>query len=174
MEKILKLAKKKGFDVHFIKTKDIVVEYRVYLKCAYGCKDFGKRLNCPPHCISIDDFKKILNEYKEGIVLIEKNNINENEDIFKVWDSIKKKSFEKMLEIEKAAFDGGYNFAHLLRPGSCNECELCSEECLKPHRRRFSPEAVGVNLTKTLQNINIDLDYNDYKTINLVGILLLD
>ncbi|SHJ53202.1 DUF2284 domain-containing protein [Tepidibacter formicigenes] len=174
MEKILSLAKQKDLYGYFISAKDIVIENRVYLKCAYGCKDFGKRLNCPPHCISIDEFKKILSEYEKGIILIEKYSISKNDDISKVWDDIRKKSFKKMLEIEKIAFNEGYSFAYLLRPGSCNECERCPQRCIKPHMRRFSPEAVGVNLTKTLQNINISINYSDYKVINLVGILLLD
>lgn len=174
MEKLFSAAQNKNIDAYLIKAEDIVVENRVYLKCAYGCNDFGKRLNCPPNTISIGEFREILKEYAKGIILIEKYELNKEKDIMSVWDEIRKESFEKMLELEKEAFREGYEFAHLLRPGSCNECIECKDYCLKPHVRRFSPEAVGVNLSKTLEKIDIKLDYNNYKIINLIGILLMD
>ncbi|KXZ40177.1 Predicted metal-binding protein [Alkalithermobacter thermoalcaliphilus JW-YL-7 = DSM 7308] len=173
MHSILDISKKYNIDAHVIKVDDIVVENRVYLKCAYGCKDFGKRLNCPPNIISIDEFRKILKEYEKALILIEKCNISENSDINDSWDILRKESFKKMIQIEKAAFNQGYHFAHLLRAGSCNECEKCEDICKKPHLRRFSPESVGINLTKTLKNISIEIDYKDTNKINIIGILLL-
>ncbi len=174
MEKLLQWVQDKNIKGYKIGIKDIVVENRVYLKCAYGCKDFGKRLNCPPHTINIEEFQKMLKEYNSGIVLIDKVKISEEEDIMKVWEEVRKKSFHKMIEMERQAFKEGYHFAHLLRAGSCNECTECGNFCIKPHMRRFSPEAVGINLSQTLKNINISIDYSKLNEITLVGILLLD
>lgn len=173
MENLISLALNKNINAYLVKIEDIVVENRVYLKCAYGCRDFGKRLNCPPHCISINEFKEILKEYEKGVILVEKYELTNQEDIMSAWDDIRKESFHKMLDLEKEAFKSGYEFVHLLRPGSCNECIKCEGYCLKPDIRRFSPEAVGINLSKTLRNIEISLDYNNYSVINLIGILLL-
>ncbi|OPJ55516.1 DUF2284 domain-containing protein [Alkalithermobacter paradoxus] len=173
MEKLLELSRQNEITPYFIDTKDIIVEDRVYLKCAYGCKDFGKRLNCPPNIITIDEFRRILKEYEKGLVLIEEYYIDKDDDIYNTWEIIRKNSFHKMIEIEKEAFRQGYSFAHLLRAGSCNECPKCSEQCSKPYLRRFSPESVGINLTKTLENINITINYDNTNKITLIGLLLL-
>ncbi|MEJ8553165.1 DUF2284 domain-containing protein [Tepidibacter sp. Z1-5] len=174
MENIVEFSKSHNIKAYDIKAKDIIVEERVYLKCAYGCKDFGKRLNCPPNCISLDKFRKILSEYDKALILLQEYKISSKDNMIDVWEDARREAFRKMIEIEKFAFNNGHTFAHLLRPGSCNECERCKEKCLKPSLRRFSPEAVGVNLDKTLKNVNIRINYSDYSIINLIGILLVE
>lgn len=174
MDNIVAFANRHNIKAYDIKAKDIIVEERVYLKCAYGCKDFGKRLNCPPNCISIEKFKTILSEYNNAVILLQEYKTSSEENMIDVWENARREVFKNMMEIEKFAFNSGFTFAHLLRPGSCNECETCKEECSKPNLRRFSPEAVGVNLHKTLKNVKIIIDYSDYSVINLIGILLLE
>ncbi|CAH2214273.1 DUF2284 domain-containing protein [Tepidibacter aestuarii] len=174
MNDIVDFSNSHNIKAYTIEAKDIIVEERVYLKCAYGCKDFGKRLNCPPNCISIDKFKKILSEYDKALILLEEYKTSSKENMIDEWEDARRESFRKMIEIEKFAFNSGYTFAHLLRPGSCNECQICKEKCSKPSLRRFSPEAVGVNLDKTLKNVNIKIDYSGYSIINLIGILLVE
>lgn len=174
MNNIVDFSKSHNIKAYDIKAKDIIVEERVYLKCAYGCNDFGKRLNCPPNCISIDKFKTILSEYDNGIILLQEYRTSSKENMIDVWENARREAFRKMIEIEKFAFNSGYTFAHLLRPGSCNECEICESKCSKHSLRRFSPEAIGINLHKTLKNVNVVIDYSDYSVINLIGILLLE
>ncbi|WFD11438.1 DUF2284 domain-containing protein [Tepidibacter hydrothermalis] len=174
MDNIVDFSKSHNMKAYNIKAKDIIVEERVYLKCAYGCKDFGKRLNCPPNCISIDKFKTILSEYDNAVILLQEYRTSSKENMIDAWEDARREAFRTMMEVEKFAFNSGFTFAHLLRPGSCNECQVCEEKCSKPSLRRFSPEAVGVNLDKTLKNVNIIIDYSDYSVINLIGILLLE
>ena len=174
MNKMIKLSKEKGFQVYEIKTREIPIENRVILKCEYGCKDYSKRLNCPPHTMTANEFKLILKEYENAIVLSEKYVVDDNVDIMNAWEDIRKKSFHKMLDLEKEALKCGYDFAFVMRPGSCNECEQCEKTCIKPNLRRFSPEAVGINLSKIMKKFGMKIDYADYKTINTIGILLLD
>lgn len=174
MNGIVDFSRNHNIKAYSIEAKDIIVEERVYLKCAYGCKDFGKRLNCPPNCISIDKFKKILSEYDKALILLQEYKVSSKENMADIWEDARREVFRKMMEIEQFAFNSGYTFAHLLRPGSCNECLKCEEKCSKPNLRRFSPEAVGINLDKTLKNVNIIIDYSDYSVINLIGILLVE
>ncbi|WP_099187591.1 DUF2284 domain-containing protein [Tepidibacter mesophilus] len=174
MKDIVEFSNTHNIKAYDIKSKDIIVEERVYLKCAYGCEDFGKRLNCPPNCISIDKFKKILSEYDSALILLQEYKTSSKENMIDVWGYARRESFRKMIEIEKFAFNNGYTFAHLLRPGSCNECESCKEKCSKPSLRRFSPEAVGININKTIGKLDIVIDYSDYSIINLIGILLVE
>ena len=59
-----------------ILANEIVVENRVVLKCRVGCKHYGKTLMCPPHSLSVDEFRKILSEYSYALVLKFKRKIN--------------------------------------------------------------------------------------------------
>ena len=80
-----------------------------------------------------------------------------------------------MFELEQEAFREGFTFAHLLRPGSCNECETCNlEKCVKPEMRRFAPEAVGINVQKTMEEAGVMLEFCRPDRVSCVGILLLE
>ncbi|TFH04495.1 MAG: DUF2284 domain-containing protein, partial [Methanosarcina sp.] len=57
-----------GLKAYLLDTADIPVENRIALKCAYGCRSYGKRLSCPPHILSIEDFRKVLREYKNALL----------------------------------------------------------------------------------------------------------
>ena len=152
-----------------------MVENRTALKCAYGCRNYGERLSCPPQILSIEEFRKILSEYSDALVLAEEHDTAGIQDILETWGKLQKESFRKMFELEQEAFRKGFIYAHLLRPGPCNECEKCSlKKCVKPERRRFPPEAVGVNLQKVLEKTGIKLEFCKPDKILCVGILLVE
>ncbi|TGC09349.1 DUF2284 domain-containing protein [Methanolobus halotolerans] len=153
---------------------DIPVENRGRLKCEYGCKGYGKRLSCPPHIISIEEFRVILKEYSNAILLTEEFDTSGEDDILKAWSELRKSSFRKMLELEYGAFRNGFTYAQLLRPGACNECDTCEAKCIKPDVRRFPPEAVGINLMKLTEQQGIDLRFCNKNRIKCIGILLLE
>jgi predicted metal-binding protein len=164
-----------GLKAYFVDAGDIPVEKRVALKCAYGCKGYGKRLSCPPNILSVEEFRKIIGEYSSALLLVDECDTSQVSDILEVWGEIRKDSFHKMLDLEQEAFREGFTFAHLLRPGSCNECDVCNlEKCIKPELRRFAPEAVGVNLQKTMENTGLVLEFCKPEKIACIGILLLE
>ncbi|WP_406657379.1 DUF2284 domain-containing protein [Methanolobus sp. ZRKC2] len=169
-EKALKL----GLEAYMLDASDIPVENRTRLKCVYGCRGYGRRLSCPPHVMPVDEFRQILKEYSTAILLIEEFDTSDAKDIIKAWSSIRKGSFHKMFELEYHAFREGFSFAQLLRPGACNECDICGEKCSKPDRRRFPPEAVGINLEKALNTAGTKLEFCDTDRVKCIGILLLD
>jgi len=47
-------------DAKVIPASDVVVEDRVALKCRAGCISYGKKLTCPPHVPTPDEFRRIL------------------------------------------------------------------------------------------------------------------
>lgn len=150
-----------------------MVENRIALKCAHGCRNYGERLSCPPHILSIEEFRKILSEYSDVLLLVEEHDTEGVQDILEAWGKLQKESFHKMLELEQEAFRKGFIFAHLLRPGPCNECEKCSlKKCVTPEIRRFPPEAVGVNLQEVLEKAGIKLEFCKPDKTVCVGILL--
>lgn len=163
-----------GLEAIILDASDIPVENRTRLKCTYGCRGYGKRLSCPPHVMPVDEFRQILKEYSTAILLIEEFDTSGMEDVLKAWSGIRKGSFHKMLELEYQAFREGFTFAQLLRPGACNECEDCAEECTKPDRRRFPPEAVGINLEKLMNNVGNELSFCNPDRVKCVGILLIE
>lgn len=174
-EDLIGTASGMGLKAYLLDAGDIPVENRVALKCAYGCKGYGCRLSCPPYIMSIDDFKKVIKEYSSALLLVDEHDTSQISDITKAWEEIRKNSFHKMLDLEHQAFREGFTLAHLLRPGSCNECDVCNlEKCIKPEMRRFAPEAVGINLQKAMEKAGIILEFCKPEKIECIGILLLE
>lgn len=171
---LIEKASSLGLKAYPLESRDIAVENRIALKCAYGCRSYGKRLSCPPHIISIDEFRKILQEYSNALLLVEEHDTT-GIDVLKAWGELRKESFRKMFELEQEAFRKGYIYAQLLRPGSCNECDVCNlEKCVKPEIRRFAPEAVGINLQKVMESAGTELEFCKPEKTLCVGILLVE
>jgi predicted metal-binding protein len=174
-EDLVEKASEIGIKAYFLKAGDISVENRIALKCAYGCRGYGKRLSCPPYVMSVDEFRKVIGEYSSALLLVDECDTSEIHDILEAWSGLRKDSFHKMFELEQEAFREGFTFAHLLRPGSCNECEACNlEKCVKPEIRRFAPEAVGINVQKAMEEAGLVLEFCKPEKIACVGILLLE
>ncbi len=193
-------------EAKIIPADQIVVEDRVRLRCMIGCPTYGKNLRCPPYTPSVDSFRKILNDYSVAMVmrikppeiseiLQEKYNCkNDEEDRF--WDRYKdpdmaasatwsdfSEIYESMLmvllEVERSAFKQGYPLATVFFGGRCMLCEECNVEegvCLNPVMSRFASEAMGINLSKTAENVGMQLQFNseDPSQITLMAILLID
>ncbi len=174
-ENLAEKASEMGIKAYFIKAKDIPIENRIALKCAYGCRGYGKRLSCPPYVMSVDEFRKVMEEYSSALLLVDERDTSGIQDVLEAWSELRKDSFHKMFELEQEAFREGFTFAHLLRPGSCNECEICNlEKCVKPEMRRFAPEAVGINVQKAMEEAGLVLEFCKPEKTSCVGILLLE
>ena len=129
----------------------------------------------PPHVMSIEEFRKVMVKYLSALLLVDEHDTSEVSDILEAWSGIRKDSFHKMLEIELEPFRESFTFAHLLRPGACNECEVCNlRSCINPEMRRFAPEAVGINLMKVMENTGLMLEFCKPEKTVCVGILLLE
>ncbi len=171
----IKKASEMGLKAYFLDVREIPIENRTSLKCAYGCKSYGKRLSCPPYITSIDEFRKIIAEYTSALLLVDEHVSIGVNDLFEAWSKFQNDSFHKMFELEQEAFRSGFTFAHLLRPGPCNECKVCNlQNCIKPEMRRFPPEAVGINLHKTMEDSGLVLEFCKPDKISCIGLLLLE
>jgi predicted metal-binding protein len=174
-EDLVKKASEMGLKAYLLDAKNIPIENRIALKCAYGCRGYGKRLSCPPYVMSIEEFRKVMAEYSSAILLVEEHDTAEVSDIMEAWSKLRKDSFHKMFELEHEAFRKGFTFTHLLRPGACNECEVCNLQiCVNPETRRFAPEAVGINLMKLMENSGLALEFCKPEKTVCIGILLLE
>jgi len=183
-ERLRKYAMSLGaVDAKIIATSDVVVENKVVLKCRYWCENFGANWSCPPFVPSPNEFRSILEEYEHAMIVKFASSINfsqkatnptdslirwspyetyskELSDFYKIWNEDKRRVHENLLKLEKLATKV-FPFALALRPGSCNVCDRCDvkKPCVHPEKLRFSPEAVGVNLIKTLKNAGISLSF---------------
>ena len=198
---LLKLAKNLGAtEAKIVGSDRIVVENRVILKCKSGCHLYGHKLVCPPFTPTPDEFRKMLDEYENILILKfraeakaeedvgrsllknlcapEKNADIENrtKEFWDVWNEDKKRFLLLMLELEKAAFNRGYVLALALAPGSCTLCKKCNVEdtCIYPSMARYPEHALGVNVKKTLKNVGMSIKFPFEKNPEGVGMLLID
>src|SRR5674476_514937 len=75
-EDLVEKASEMGLKAYFLDAKNIPIENRTALKCAYGCKGYGTRLSCPPYVTVLHqldqkiiyphyDFKRLTEKYFE-------------------------------------------------------------------------------------------------------------
>lgn len=124
----------------------------VHLKCKFGCDSYGKNYSCPPFVGTPRSGKKVVEEYKRGILLIFKS-----EDPKKTKDYSKRflEIYKGMLKIEKELFLNNYYKVLALSSGPCPLCKKCSypKYCAHLKDRRPAIEALGIDVLATVRKI---------------------
>jgi predicted metal-binding protein len=188
-------------EARVIPAEDTVVENRVVLKCRFGCDDYGKKLTCPPYTLKVDEFRKMLKDYKHALIVKFRSPAEADKDVsrnllrsqydstmsrdlrekaskfWSDWKSDKKRILLAVLELEKAAFNKGYTFAVGFTSGSCGLCEKCNVEagiCLHPTMARCPEHAVGVNMKKTTEKAGIPITFPINRKPEPTALLLID
>jgi predicted metal-binding protein len=182
-----------------VPTDALVLEQRVTFKCRFGCPEYGRGHACPPRVPSVAEFREALGEYNYALVVaFPTTAVLEGEEsrslqrvrhdgaaaaaakakveaFYAEFNRSKLTAFDSLLELEREAFNAGDPLALALRPGRCNLCETCDVDkpCKQPTRLRFSPEAVGINLSATCQRANMDLVFPFDKNPSHIGMVLL-
>jgi predicted metal-binding protein len=197
---VTKALELEAIDAKIIPTYKVFVEKRVVLKCR-GCIGYGKKLTCPPHVPTVDDFREILKEYRYALLVKFRSPAVADEEIakapYKTWldptepeetrekaakfwsdyfDYSKKMMFA-MLELEKTAFNEGFTFAVAFVNGSCRLCEKCNVEkgiCLHSNMARIPEHAVGINMKKTAAESDMPLQFPIKGQPEPMSILLID
>ena len=178
----------------------IAIEDRIVFKCRLGCEKYGKTLACPPYAPSPEDFRKIVREYHYALFMKFKSRAEADaelrkylakmndplvpremkarlESFWSVWKDDVKKLRDTVIELEKAAAERGYLLAIGLVSGSCQACEKCNLEggvCVHPEIRRYSEEAVGVNVKATAEKAGIKFTLPFWKNPEIFALLLID
>lgn len=173
-------------DARIIPASEICVEDRVVLKCRTGCISYGKKLTCPPHVPTPEEFRKILSEYRCALLVRFISPAVADPDIicsiYRYWLDPEAPAEKKekatafwqdhfagtrtfapaMLELEKTAFNAGYTFALAFINGSCRLCESCNVKggiCVHPTMARITEHAVGINMKKTAEKAGIPIRF---------------
>lgn len=188
-------------DAKIIPAGQVFVENRVTLKCRAGCIGYGKKLTCPPHVPTPDEFRKVLAEYRYALLVKFDSKAHADPDVarslYRYWldpdapadRKDKAKEFWNdyfagsgeilpiMLELEKTAFNAGYTFALAFVGGSCRLCETCNVKagvCIHPSRARIPEHAVGINMKKTAENAGMGIRFPIDGKPEPMALLLID
>jgi predicted metal-binding protein len=196
---------KSALDLGAVKAKiipasEIVVEDRVVLKCRVGCHMYGQKLVCPPFTPTVDEFRKMLKEYKYALLAKFKANAEAAEDVgrsllrnefdpatpkelreqalkfWSDWNADKRRLHLAALELEKAAFNRGYTLAVAFTAGSCVLCEKCNVKsvCVHPTMARYPEHALGVNMKKTAEKAGMAVTFPFQKRPAPILMVLID
>ncbi len=190
-EELLSKLREVHPDLELISAEDVVVANWVRLKCRYGCKAYGKHLGCPPYSPTPEETRKVLEEYRVGVVArfeakpdpeVSPEHIHHH-----LWDSINT-VHETVFQLERRAFLSGYYKAFGFNALPCTFCATCIPEekeridpfevrnCRHKERVRPSMEACGIDVFGTLERAGYELSVLDSysKGFALFGLVLLD
>jgi predicted metal-binding protein len=189
-------------DARIIPAAGIVVEDRVRQKCSTGCYEFGKSLTCPPYAPAVEEFRKSLADFQYALIVKFRSGTEFKEEIrYSLFPTLidpaapkelKESAFafigayvaegrklhRVMLELEGAAFNAGYPFAltTICGPG-CRLCESCNVQegkCIHPTMKRFSPEALGINVVKTAAGAGMPIHFPALHSPERIALMLID
>ena len=153
----------------------VVVDDRVRLKCRIPiCKNYNRCLMCPPNTYTVAEFRGLLAQYSQALLLQIKAKGKSEVDI--IDTELQVQNLVSDLET-KALMEGNY-FVAGLGAAHCRLCPECvgvqsDEECRHPFRARPSMEAVGIDVYKTSANGGIPVDLLDPENLYFAGLLLL-
>ncbi|MDK2794901.1 MAG: hypothetical protein PWQ22_1203 [Archaeoglobaceae archaeon] len=174
-----------------ISTETIVVSEWVRWKCMFGCKAFGKHLNCPPFVPPVEETRKLLKCYNKAIIFrfeAKPDYSQPPEHIHHFLMKTLRDFYDKMFEIERIAYLFGYYKAFALYALPCPYCDPCVAEmkeiidydpkryCKFSHKVRPAMEAVGIDVFETVRNAGYALEVLTSPTENILfyGLLLLE
>ncbi|HXE94885.1 MAG TPA: DUF2284 domain-containing protein [Dongiaceae bacterium] len=135
----------------------------VRAKCAYGCSQYGKRWSCPPHSMDQDGFEELLGCYSRALLVAGQPPLRDFQ--------------EKLLDLEREAFLGGFKKALVFSGGPCCWCESCDDiKCRFPEKRRPSLESCGCDVFALAKSCGIPVAplKNNEDFVQYVGLLLVD
>ncbi len=143
---------------------DIITAPWVNAKCQFGCKGFGKNLQCPPMGIEYHKTRQLLDDYKTA---------------FLVKGAPPGRQFhEGLLSLEKSAFLEGFHKAFVFGAGPCPVCPQCPEDgnCRHHDLARPSMEGSGIDVYTTAANVGWSLSPVQKKGqyVTYIGLFLVE
>lgn len=178
-----------------IDVKDIVVDERVRLKCSVPrCYGYGNCLVCPPHTMSVKEFKEILKRYRKALIVQLESDLNSldksegpgisDPEVYKKQLDLHRPirlNFHELIDnIEKEAFKLGFPYAAGFGAG---RCDLCGEVvcpgmqdgvCRHPFRARPAMEGMGIDVQKTAKNAGLSIELSNETSVKYTGLILID
>lgn len=193
LEDMVDFARDEGASfAKLVDVEDIVMDPRVRMKCLVPlCKNYRNNLMCPPNVPSVSKFRDWLERYEKAIILQIRSDINSldkgegriDEEMWDDWEGEHEQYLRKLHDIvnalEAEAFKEGFHLAVGFIGSACNLCETCPAEegemgCRHPHLARPSLDAVGIDVRRTCENLDIDLQLSSEEHVRWTGIVFLE
>ena len=161
-DKYVKKAKKlKVRDAAIIPAGSVVTAEWVRLKCQFGCGGYGKTLTCPPYSPTPEQTRRMLADYRHGLLIhgYEHTHIS-----------------EIVAELEREIFLDGYHKAFGMGSGPCDLCDRCPKSCRYPEKARPSMEASGIDVFSTVRANGFPIEVLKTETCegNYYGLVLIE
>lgn len=190
-EELIGELKKIHAEFKVIPVESIVVSEWVRWKCMFGCKAYGKHLNCPPFVPPVEETKKLLKCYKKAILARFEAKPDYSQPPERIHHFIMKslrEFYDTMFELERTAYLNGYYKAFALYGLPCPYCDPCVVEnmevvdkdpkryCKFQHKVRPAMEATGIDVFQTVRNAGYELEVltSPSEKILFYGLLLLE
>ena len=143
LQDILK-AKYPEMDLVAIRHENLVFEERVRLKC-FQCGNYRTKWTCPGHLPSLD-YCRLIGEYEYLAVVVSRSAIELH---------------RAMLFLESELMKRNNPLAQSFIGGGCELCEggCPPDRCAHPEQARIPWDATGCNVTRSLANIGIQVDF---------------
>jgi predicted metal-binding protein len=154
---------------------DIVVAQWVRMKCMFGCNNYGHNASCPPNTPSVEDCRRLFEEYTTGALFHFPHRVDKPEDR-RPWAV---KLNRELLGLEREVFLAGYPKAFLLVMDSCHLCADCTgrrTECRNAMSARPGPDAMAIDVFSTVRQAGYPIEVlSDYtKEMNRYAFLLIE
>jgi len=161
-----------------INAGDIVVKDEVVFKGCAVCPEYGHNLMCPPAAPAPADFRKLLSQYRRGVILQLLYPLagHERPDHEKAFAAARQLHLI-VYNLEKRARDLGCLKALGLIAGCCRLCGVCygqGKKCRDPEKARSSMEANGISVVETCSRVGWQLEFPVKEKIYWTGLVMLD
>lgn len=170
-----------------IKYNDIYFDAKVQEMCvspSFRCPFYGHSWSCPPNSPYLE---KVLSTYKEFYLIYsvfdletyikkEKERTNRSEffikNTFLLTKSFESPDLENEFKKFLTQYHKDYKKRLLLYDGTCKYCKIqnagnctfdAGDTCRFPNEKRYSMEAVGIEVIKTLRELHLDIEYPSNK-----------
>lgn len=145
----------------------------------YRCPFYGHSWGCPPEAPYLED--EIMKYEKFYLIYIK---LNLNDESRK--DNRKGYNYNEMRERMEREMDkffilhqNKFNEIRILWDGHCRICEKENEKCSinngspcrYPDKIRYSMEAVGIEVSQTVKNVNIDIEWPPVNHVYRFGLV---
>lgn len=150
-------------DFTWIKASEIETAQWVRMKCAYGCRSYGKKADCPPNAPSFQECVRFFSEYDHCVLFHFKVRLEDPE----TRGAYTKEVNGRLLKIEREVFLTGHPKAFLFFMDECRLCAQCAGtplECPNPGMARPSPESFCVDVFSTVGKCGYPIEVlKDYR-----------
>lgn len=169
-------SKYPAMDVAAMHHDDLVFEERVRLKC-FQCRNYSTKWTCPGHLPQLD-LRHLISEYEHLAVIVSRSEMKDNNTAAQTSQEFYRETanglHRAMLYLESELFKSGNPLAQSFIGGSCELCKngCPPDACAHPDQARIPWDAAGCNVTRTLANIGLTVDFNDKTHLTRYGLLL--